>query len=137
MPEKVTKINSGILTRVNISDLFPIGWVVDGGGNTITTGVKGWVRVANNCIIKGWEVTCQPSGSITIDIYKSDYAGFPPTASLVGTGTKPSITSGTKNKGDVLTGWTTTLTAGDYLRINIESVTSITYLVLNLIASKT
>jgi hypothetical protein len=66
------------------------------------------------------------SGSIVVDIWKDTYANFPPTVADSITGSAdPTITTATKGQSSTLTGWTTTITAGDILRFNVDSVTTI------------
>jgi hypothetical protein len=78
------------------------------------------------------------SGSIVIDIWKDSYANYPPTVADTITGSaKPTITTDTKANSSTLTGWTTSVTAGDILYFNVDSVTSITNVVLTMKVTKT
>ena len=75
------------------------------------------------------------SGSIEIDIWKDESTNFPPTVddTIIGA-TSPAITieSGTIAEDDTLDGWETTIDAGDILRINVDSCTTITRCTLQL-----
>ena len=53
--------------------------VIDGGGSTITTGVKGDVNCDFAFTIVQWALLADQSGSIVIDIWKDTYANYPPT----------------------------------------------------------
>ena len=65
------------------------------------------------------------SGSIAVDIWKDTYANFPPTdADSITASAVPTITSATKSEDSTLTGWTTSITAGDILRFNVDSITT-------------
>lgn len=100
--------------------------VLDGGGQTITTGVKADVRVPYSGTITGWEIVANASGSIVIDVWKDTYANFPPTVADTIAGTeKPTLSSATKNQDTSLSTWTTSLTAGDWLRFNVDSATTV------------
>lgn len=100
--------------------------VLDGGGQTITTGVKADVRVPYTGTITGWEIVANASGSIVIDVWKDTYANFPPTVADTIAGTeKPTLSSATKNQDTSLSTWTTSLTAGDWLRFNVDSATTV------------
>lgn len=109
---------------------------VDGAGNSITTGEKAWVRLPTNVTIVGWELTADIVGSVEIDIWIDSYSNYPPTVAdtIIGSaGTKPNLSSTKKNTSSDLTGWTTSLNKGDYIKFNIDSLdtgTSITKLVL-------
>jgi len=50
---------------------------------------------------------------------------------------KPTITTAVKSQDSTLTGWTTAITAGDTLRFNVDSITSITRITLSLKITKT
>jgi hypothetical protein len=99
-------------------------------GANIATGFAGVLVVPWACTIT--QVTllsADPaitSGSIVIDIWKDSYANYPPTvADTITASAKPTITSAIKSQDAVLTGWTTTITAGDILAFNVDSVTAL------------
>lgn len=105
--------------------------VVDGLGQEITTGIHGDVRIDFDCEILSWTLLADQTGSIQVDIWKDVYANYPPTVadSITGAAT-PAISSGVKNTDSTLTGWTTAITAGDTLRFNVDSVSTITRVTL-------
>lgn len=105
----------------------------DGGGSTLPTGVIGDVEIPYACTITQATLLADQSGSIVIDIWKDTYANYPPTvADTITASAKPTISSATKSQDTTLTGWTTTVSAGDTLRFNIDSVTNIQRVVLSL-----
>lgn len=111
-------------------------FVIDGGGSAITTGEKAWMRVPYACTITGWEITADVSGSIVIDVWKDTYANFPPTVADTIAGTeKPTLSSQTKNQDLSLSTWTTSVTAGDYIKIKVDSVATVTRVVLNILVT--
>lgn len=111
--------------------------VVDGGGSAITTGVKGDIEIPYACTITAVRIFADQTGSIVFDLWKDTYANFPP---LVGdsitAAAKPTISSATKSQDSTLTGWTTSVTAGDIIRFNVDSCTSITRATISLTISK-
>ncbi len=109
-----------------------IGITIGDGVNVITTGFKGAIPVPVAGTIVEWTVISTDAnppttGSITIDILKSDYSGYPASlTSITGTGTKPNITNAQKGQGNDFTGWTTTsIAAGDIVAFNVTAVTSL------------
>lgn len=116
-----------------------ISFRIDGGGSAITTGAKKiYLRVGYDCTITGWQLVADQTGSISIDIWKDSYANFPPTvADTITASAKPSLSSAQKNESSTLTGWTTTLQAGDYLEVNIDSASTITLAILTLLINRT
>ena len=112
--------------------------IIDGGGATITTGVKGDIEVPFACTITAWELLADQSGSIVVDVWKDTYANFPPTVADTITGSeKPTLSSATKNQDTNLTTWTTSVSAGDILRFNVDSATTVTRVTLSLTVTRT
>ncbi len=110
-----------------------LAFIIDGSGEVITTGVKGYLRVPFPCIIDRVTLTADQNGSIQIDIWKSSYAGFPPTdANSITGGNEPSIAADSKYDDAVLTGWSKSLNDGEILAFNVDSATTITRVTVNL-----
>ncbi len=107
--------------------------VVDGSGIVLGTGTKNPVKIPFGGTLQGWLVIGKPSGSVTVDIFRAaDGAGLPVT-SIIGSGTKPSLSSAVENSSTSFTSWTsTTLTAKDNLAISLSGITTTTYVALTL-----
>lgn len=105
-----------------------ISVVFDGGGSAITTGSQVDVCVPYSGTITGWQIVNSGGGATTavLDVWKDTYANWPPTVADTIAGTeKPTLTVFSAKAEDLtLTTWTTTVTAGDWLRINVDSGTS-------------
>jgi len=106
---------------------FGISFVIDGGGSAIATGIKGDIELPFAGTITSVRLLADQSGSIQVDIWKDTYANFPPDNddSITDAGTSPAISGATKAEDATLTDWTTTFSAGDIIRINADSVTTI------------
>lgn len=104
-------------------DTRSLNLIVDGHGSPITTGIKGDVRVDFLCKLVGWKLVADVVGDVSLDVWKDTYDNFPPTIadSIVGTPV-PSLVSQIKNSDEDLVGWETVFEAGDYLRLNVDSV---------------
>lgn len=99
---------------------------VSGGGVPPTIGPIMDFEVTFDMELTSWKVLADQSGSIEFDIWKDVYANYPPTvADTIVASNPPLIASATKNSGDC-TGWTTSLSAGDIIRVNLNSVENIT-----------
>lgn len=121
--------NLGGLTRC-------ITYVIDGGGSVIGTGVVGDLDIPFSCTISAVTLLADQSGSVVVDIWSAPYASYPPTISnTIVAAHPPTITSATHAQDTTLTGWTTLIPAGNTLRFNVNSVSSITRLVLALTAT--
>ena len=121
------------------SSTAAVGYTINGGGSTITTGVAGnGVSIPFNATITAVRLQANTTGSIIIDIWKDTYANYPPTvADSICASAKPTISSAVKSEDTTLTGWTTSITAGDILYFNVDSVASIANVVLTLTVTKT
>ncbi len=110
---------------------------IDGGGSTITTGVKDDFVVPYNFVPLEWLFLADVSGSISIELWKDTYANYPPTPADLVTGTtgtnNPRISSSNKGFSTSLTNWNvSTWTIGDTVRVNVVSATTITRAALHL-----
>jgi len=111
--------------------------VIDGGGSAIETGIKGDIEVPFDCTITSVTMLADQSGSIVVDIWKQAYADFPPEdAQTITSVTPPTITTAVKSQDSTLTDWTTSLTKGDTLRFNVDSITTIERVTLSLKVNK-
>jgi hypothetical protein len=114
------------------------GVFFDGGGDVLIPGTQADVVIPYGMTISSWTMIADVSGSIVIDVWKDTYANFPPTiADSITDGTIPAITSDIKGQTSTLTGWTTTVTEGDIIRFNINSVTNITKVTLTIQGTQT
>jgi hypothetical protein len=115
-----------------------VGITIDGGGSAITTGVKGYIEVPYACTINQVTLLADQSGSCVIDIWKDTYANYPPTvADTITASAKPTISAATKSQDATLTGWTTSISAGDILGFNVDSASTVTRVHLILKVTKT
>jgi predicted P-loop ATPase/GTPase len=89
------------------------------------------------CTIQSVELVADQSGSIVIDVWRDSYQNFPPVAgdSIAGSA-KPTLSSAQKSQNTTLSGWTTTLTEGQYLAFNVDSASTVTRVVLTLKVQK-
>jgi hypothetical protein len=126
----------------NDPTIVSIPFVIDGGGVTITTGLKGYVQVDYACTIQAATLLGDQSGSIVVDVWKCTYANFDPTTvpsatDKITASAPPTITTAKKSTDSTLTGWTTTIAAGDILAFNVNSVTTMTRVTLSLKVKRT
>jgi len=117
-------------------------FVIDGGGSALTTGMKGYLEVPYACTISQATLLADQSGSVVVDIFRSTYSAFaPPTHPVSGdkltASAPPTISSTTKSQDATLTGWTTSLAAGDVLGFNVNSATTITRVTCSLKVTRT
>ena len=127
IPAETTAITTAMLTNDRSVDLYAasISFIIDGGGKVIATGNKGYLDIPFNCTIKSWDILPAETGSIVCDLLVGTYATHPTYTSIVASD-KPTCTAAAKATGSALTGWTTAITAGQKLKCNVDSCTTVT-----------
>ena len=121
----------------HFSNVITISFIIDGGGSAIATGQKGHMEVPFACVIFGWTILADQAGSIVVDVWKDTYANFPPTVGDTIAGSeKPTLDGAQKNQDLDLTTWDAAVDDGDILAFNVDSVATVTRVVLDLIALK-
>lgn len=114
-----------------------VGITIDGGGQVISTGVKGFLVIPlSGTITKATLLSTDASatsGSIVIDVWMDTYANYPPAnADSITASAPPTLSSANKSQDSTLTGWTTGVTAGHILGFNVDSATTVTRVTLTL-----
>jgi len=122
----------------SVGSVSALTFVIDGGGAAITTGIKGDIEVPFACTITAARLFADQSGSIVVDIWKDTYANFPPVVGdSITASAKPTLATANKAQNTTLTGWTTSIAAGDILRFNVDSITSCTRVTVSLSVVRT
>ncbi|RMD64982.1 hypothetical protein D6833_03605 [Candidatus Parcubacteria bacterium] len=120
----------------DITPAYPttsVNFIIGSGSAAVPMGIAGYVQIPYACTIEEWTLLADQSGSIQIDIWKDTYANFPPTdADTITGGNEPALSSAQKNQDSTLTGWTTSISAGDILAINVDSATTVQQVTLAL-----
>lgn len=119
-----------------------VGCVIGDGTNVITTGQSATIIMPFGMTITGWTIVeCSDtatSSSIVVDVWKDTYANYPPTVADTIAGTeKPTLSTATKGQDLTLSSWTTSVTAGDIIKFNVDSVTSAKRIAITIIGTRT
>lgn len=115
-----------------------IQFVIDGGGAAITPGVKGDVTLPFAVTLTQATLLADQAGNAVLDIWSDSYVNFPPTvADTITASTPPTLAASIKSQDNGLTGWTVAIPAGNTLRLNVNSASTITRLTLALRATRT
>lgn len=108
-----------------------------GPGKEIAATSQCDVVVPYACEIKSWMMVASNTGNITIDVWLSDYATYPPTAGNSIVTAKPNLAASIKNQGSTETGWsTTTIPAGSIVRFNVDSCEDVSRVSLCLVVER-
>lgn len=119
--------------------------IFNGSSSVLTTGTKWTTRaqIPYDGTIVSARLVADQAGDLVIDIWKTTYALFdggathPVDADSITASAPPTLSSGLKSEDTTLTGWNKTITAGDWLVCNIDSVATITNATLVLDIDKT
>lgn len=113
------------------------GVTIDGNGGVVAVGQRGYITIPYNGIITDWEVLGDQAGTCTIDVRKSTYSGFPTQTSITGSAPITVSPAAQKAASSTLTGWTSSIAAGDVYGFTLNAATLFTRitLILNTIKS--
>lgn len=108
-----------------------VGITIDAGASIVSTGVKGYRQITKAGTITGWSILSKQVGSITFDVVKSPFSGYPPTTSIVAAA-PPTMTADDGVVSTSLPGWTTAVAVGDVIGFKVTSATGISWVTLEL-----
>lgn len=107
---------------------YEFGITVDGAGNALTTGSKGFRYIQEAGTITGWHLIADQPGDIVFDVQRNS-------VSLAGT-EKPTLSTQSENSDLALSTWTTSLVAGDIIEFIIDSASTVTRATLTILVTK-
>jgi hypothetical protein len=142
IPQPIGAANAGVATDASRSDhvhtdTSALVFVFDAGTSALTTAPVSDLYVPFKCTIISATLLADQAGSAALDVEKDTYANYPPTGgdSIVASA-PPTLTAATKTQTNVST-WTTSIAAGDTIRVIISSTATVTRLTLILEVRKT
>jgi len=110
-----------------------VNFIIDGGGSELSTGSKGGVIIDRPFNIDQWTLLADQSGSVVVDVQTATYSDFPTNiSSMVGGGTKPTLSTAQKNQSAPASWTSTTGASGNVVVFNVDSVTTVTRVTVSL-----
>jgi hypothetical protein len=113
-----------IIALVTTADLTrTINFFVDNGNSDMESGTKGYLTIDVSGIIDSWKIFSEETGSLRVNILKSNFTSYPTFTTICGTGStsfRPEVNSSNKAFSDNLVGWTTSILAGEVLRFDVD-----------------
>jgi hypothetical protein len=105
-----------------------VSFLIDLGGDAITPGTKGSLTVPAGTIIEGRLLSDNGViGSIVVDLWKTPFASAPGSvANSICGAARLTIVGNVRTRDTVLAGWTTSLSDGDEIVVNVVSVSTFT-----------
>lgn len=102
-----------------------IEYVIDGNGQALGTGYKGFLVIPIWAIINDWILGADTVCTASVDVWKCTQAQYPPTvANSICGGNLPALANANFAKGVTLTGWNTEINQGDVVGFNVSSISA-------------
>lgn len=89
---------------------------------SVVTGTVSYVRVPYSGTITSWHVVANTAITCTLDVWKAN-GTVPTNANTITASAKPSLSSSATAASSTLTGWTTSVSAGDVFGFELEALT--------------
>jgi hypothetical protein len=122
--------------RANTSEIV---FVIDGGGSTISTGLRGSLEVPFNCNVVSWTILADQNGTIRMNVFNETYSTWGstlPRTNEISFGVPISITS-SASKNNYTLATQASIAASNLLSYNVQSVSTITRVTVCLKVIKT
>lgn len=123
-----SNISSGTLASARLptnQTARQITFAIDGSGSAITSGGTWYLAsVPYSGTITGWNLVADQSGSIVVDVWKAN-AAVPTVANTITASALPTLSSAQSAFNGAITGWTTSVTAGDVFAFHINSASTV------------
>lgn len=114
------------------STLREVSFSLDGQGSPITSGGTWYLAAVPFAgTITGWNIVADISGSIVVDVWKTN-AAVPTVANTITASALPTLSSAQAAFGGAVTGWTTAVAVGDVFAFHVNSAATLTKLSLTL-----
>lgn len=117
------------ITADTQSVVIPIG----DGSSVPSTGIYRDFTMSLDGVFVGWRILGThyfggaTTGSLVVDLWSDAYVNFPPTdADSITASAPPTLSASIKASSTSLTGWSTSFSAGDTFRVNVDSVANLT-----------
>ena len=107
------------------NSLHAISFAIDGGGAAIATGDLNIFPEAHySCTIRRAFASAYPSGSITVDIWKTN-AAIPTSSNKISASAPVTLSSAQRSVDTTLTGWTTSVVDGDVFGATVATASTV------------
>ena len=90
--------------------------------SSLTTGNKGYVVIPYEGTITGWTLIGDITGSVVVDVWKTSAGNIPTLANTITGSEKPTLSSQQINSDLSLSTWSTSVSLGDVVSFNIDSI---------------
>ena len=112
------------------------GVVFDGGGQVIQTKIA-YVQIPYNGTLGAWSMVAAQAGACTIAVSKGTFGTFPTSSAVYSVNPAIPATNITATGAGAYNPGMATITAGDVLKFEISAITTITWVNLSILITKT
>lgn len=114
-------------------------FVFDGSGSTPSANSTADLYVPFACTINSATLQGDQTGSAVVDVWVAAFStsSAPTVANTITASDLPTLSSAIGSSDSTLTGWTTTIAAGSWVRVNLNSASTLHRLTLTLAVTKT
>ena len=125
---QVLTVNSGATAPEWRDNDWALNISLGDGSNAIDTDEpEQWLQLPKAGIIEGFKMAADTSGDLTVDVWKATFANFPPTdGGSITSSAQCELSSELTTANSTLTGWTTTFSAGDWLKFHVDTAGTLT-----------
>jgi hypothetical protein len=124
------------ILNYNNAGVGVVGVTIDGGGAVPATGKQYSIICPYKGQIFGASLVSDQAGSCVIDVWKAQYPTVPTVANSIAASALPTLSSAQVMLDLTLAGWTTLVQAYDVFGFNLNSVSGLTRVTLELLVRK-
>ena len=125
--------NADVVDNATESAIRTLNIPLDGNTYVLSTGIAARVFFSQDVVIQQVTLGADQVGDVVVDLWVDTHANYPPTnADTITAGAEPTLSTADKYQDGTLTGWTTSISGGSWMYVNIDSVATITYLTVAL-----
>jgi len=94
------------------------------------------IQIPYACTIDSWRIIANASGSIVVDVWKAAAPTIPTVANTITGSALPTLSTQQTAASSTLTGWTTSVAANDIIGFNVNSATTVSWVILQIFVTK-
>jgi hypothetical protein len=103
-------------------------FVITDGGSVLTTGVKVYgLAVEYACTIIAATLVADASGSVVLDVLKCALGSYAGSLTSIVASAPPTLSTAITSQDVTLSGWTTSVSADDVIRVSVTSASTVTW----------
>jgi hypothetical protein len=111
-------------SNATVQNTSTISFIVNNNQSVIIPGIKGFIKPGKNGTLNSITIISNETGSVTLDILKSNYSSYPAMTTITSGGFVV-LSSAQKMNNLTLPGYNTTIDINEFYIVNVKSATTI------------